>query len=68
MTDLPVPDAILVHSKNTRIVGPYHFCDIASATSSYHHRDKLRSALTNVYQALIDVQVSESDKRSITSK
>ncbi len=68
MTDLPAPDAILVHSKHQRIVGPYHFCDIASATSSYHHRDKLRGALTNVYQALISDQPNESDIRSITSK
>jgi len=52
-TKLAVPDAILVHSPKEKIVGPYHFCDIASTTSCYHHREKLRAAVTTTYNNLV---------------
>lgn len=53
-TQLAVPDAILVHSPKEKVVGPYHFCDIASTTSSYHHRGKLLAAVTKTYNTLIN--------------
>lgn len=53
-TALAVPDAILVHSNKEKIVGPYHFCDIASTTSHYHHREKLRTAVSKIYNRLAE--------------
>lgn len=53
-TALAVPDAILVHSNKEKIVGPYHFCDIASTTSHYHHREKLRAAVSKIYNRLVE--------------
>ncbi len=62
-TELAVPDAILVHSPKEKVVGPYHFCDIASPTSSYHHRDKLLAAVSKTYNTLVsDIQVSATNK------
>jgi len=52
-TQLAVPDAIIVHSTKEKIIGPYHFCNVASTTSHYHHRVNLRNALSNTYNQLI---------------
>ena len=52
LTGLSTPDAILVNGKCRKSVGPYHFYDIASTTSVYHDRDKLKLALTDLTTAL----------------
>jgi len=52
-TNLAVPDAILVHSREDKIMGPYHFCDMASTTSCYHDRGKLRDAISKTYNQLV---------------
>ncbi|MDP2560135.1 uridine diphosphate-N-acetylglucosamine-binding protein YvcK [Psychrobium sp. 1_MG-2023] len=52
MTDMPLPDAVLIHSTHEHVCGPYHYCDVASETSAYHHRDKLRDAISSIYQKL----------------
>jgi len=52
-TELAVPDAIIVHSTKEKILGPYHFCNVASTTSHYHHRVNLRNALSGTYNRLM---------------
>lgn len=54
MTGLPLPDAFLVHSKYQKNIGPYHFFDIASDTSVYHNRHKLRQAICQLTATLFE--------------
>jgi len=51
-TNLAVPDGILVHSTEEKVVGAYHFRDIASTTSAYHDREKLRNAVADTYNQI----------------
>lgn len=53
-TQLSVPDAIIVHSNKKKIIGPYHFCPVASQTSCYHDREKLREGIANTYNYLVE--------------
>lgn len=53
-TDLPMPDAILSHSARTRFHPPYYFANISSSSSTFHNRDKLRSALELLVEELFD--------------
>jgi uncharacterized cofD-like protein len=52
MTNLAAPDAVLVHSTKSKTVEPYYFRDIASQTSSYHDRKKLKKAISALTEEL----------------
>lgn len=52
MTQLSMPDAVLVHSPVHKIIQPYYFCDISSKTSVYHDRYKLKDAIEHISQSL----------------
>jgi uncharacterized cofD-like protein len=53
LTHLATPDAILINSPTTKVKGAYYYRDIASKTSPYHDREKLRRAICCVYDELM---------------
>ncbi|NRA70539.1 MAG: uridine diphosphate-N-acetylglucosamine-binding protein YvcK [Gammaproteobacteria bacterium] len=52
-TCLELPDAILGHHAQHKISKPFYLYDIASQTSVYHDRLKLRAALTDIIETLL---------------
>lgn len=52
ITTLTGPDAILVNSECSKSKGDYYYRDIASKTSPYHDRVKLKAALIDVYNEI----------------
>lgn len=58
LTKLAAPDAILVHSPTPKIKDNFYYRDIASRTSVYHDRVKLRHALVDVYNEICDSPIS----------
>jgi len=53
MTNLPAPDAVLIHSAKNKDCEPFYFRDIAQDTARCHDRKKLRQAITNLTEQLL---------------
>ena len=58
ITQQAAPDAILINSACSKVKGEYYYRDIASKTSPYHDREKLKAALIDVYNELSLAQMS----------
>lgn len=62
LTKLAAPDAILVHSLQDKAKGEYYYRNIASQTSPYHDRDKLKLAISDVYNKVSSQVLATASK------